>query len=186
MAFHITKIIHHDKSIMNTNTQLNPDYKITFGEAINRFWRRYAQFSGRATRSEYWFSMLFLFLAGMGVGIVSSVFAVVAGAGASLVTVIWDLVIICPSLSIAVRRVHDVGKSGVWVGATIAASILATVLGVASQKGNSAPAGLLVCLFGIATIVLGITVFVFCLMDSDKGENRYGASEKYLSSTSQE
>jgi uncharacterized membrane protein YhaH (DUF805 family) len=63
----------------------------------------YAQFSGRASRSEYWWFYLFTLLA-----------TAVADRLSGTVGNIASLVFFLPSLALAARRLHDVGRSGWW------------------------------------------------------------------------
>lgn len=71
-------------------------------------WKNYATFSGRARRSEYWMFVLFNV-------IVSMVLAAVdAAMGTNLLGVIYALAAFIPGLAVAVRRLHDTGKSGWW------------------------------------------------------------------------
>jgi uncharacterized membrane protein YhaH (DUF805 family) len=104
--------------------------------------KNYAGFSGRARRVEYW-----QFL------IVSSLVSAALGAvGAALKTplpyLLYGVAVLIPGLAVAVRRLHDTGRSGRWL--LIA---LVPVLGV------------------IVLLVL------FCL-DGDGGINKYGANPK--------
>ena len=73
--------------------------KVGFGKAISLFFKNYVNFTGRSTRSEYWWAYLFTTL----VSIIVSYIPVVG----SLL-----LVFLCiPGLAISVRRLHDIGKS---------------------------------------------------------------------------
>jgi len=76
--------------------------------------KRYAQFSGRATRSEYWYFVLFSFIAGIISGILDGFLMTLTG-GLPVLTLIFMLGLIIPSFSVAVRRLHDIGKSGWWL-----------------------------------------------------------------------
>ena len=68
--------------------------------------QNYANFNGRARRSEYWYFFLFNF-------IFSFVLGFIGGAtGFELIGTIYSLAVLIPSLAVAVRRMHDVGKSG--------------------------------------------------------------------------
>ena len=67
----------------------------------------YANFSGRARRSEYWFFVL----ANILFGIISGILGVVVP-GFMLIVNIVGLALIIPSLAVCVRRLHDIGKSG--------------------------------------------------------------------------
>jgi len=75
--------------------------------------KQYADFSGRATRSEYWYFILFYSIL---VIIASFVDTLLSGQDNTfpVVTMIVILVHIMPSLAVSVRRLHDIGKSGWW------------------------------------------------------------------------
>jgi uncharacterized membrane protein YhaH (DUF805 family) len=74
-----------------------------FVDAIKTCFSKYASFSGRATRSEYWWWVLFVVLGGVVTGIVND------GLNA-----VFGLAILVPSIAAAARRLHDIGKSGWW------------------------------------------------------------------------
>ena len=76
---------------------------VPFFEALKLYFIRYADFSGRSRRSEYWWASL-------GIGILG---AIVTGILGDL-SFIWSLAILIPGLAICVRRLHDIGKSGWW------------------------------------------------------------------------
>lgn len=80
-----------------------PTRKIGFGEAVKLFFKNYVNFSGRATRSEYWWAYLFNNIVYMALGIL---FAISGGS---------SLAVLLPSLSLMVRRLHDIGKSGTYI-----------------------------------------------------------------------
>lgn len=71
--------------------------------------KNYAGFSGRARRKEYWMFVLFNFL----------VAVVLAGIGMAIETTIlsavYSLAVLIPSLAVGVRRLHDTGRSGWWL-----------------------------------------------------------------------
>ncbi len=72
-------------------------------------WQKYAEFSGRARRKEYWMFCLFNFLAGIVIGIVDTVL----GAG-GLLCGLYNLAVLVPSLAVTARRLHDTDRSG-WM-----------------------------------------------------------------------
>lgn len=76
---------------------------MTFGESIKTCFSKYAEFSGRADRSEYWWFELFLVLLIVGAGIVNETLS-------NLVS----LAVLLPSLAVGARRLHDIDKSGWW------------------------------------------------------------------------
>lgn len=72
--------------------------------------KKYAEFKGRARRKEYWMFFLFNVIA-------SIIFAVVDAALGSGETIgnLYSLAVFIPSIAVAVRRMHDVGKSGWFI-----------------------------------------------------------------------
>ncbi|WP_162342566.1 DUF805 domain-containing protein [Cyclobacterium salsum] len=70
---------------------------------------KYAQFDGRARRSEYWYFVLFNILISLGIGIVGTLLDL------SFLSMIYSLAIFIPGIAVAVRRLHDTGRSGLWV-----------------------------------------------------------------------
>jgi uncharacterized membrane protein YhaH (DUF805 family) len=109
----------YQQSMQRTGTQ--PGVPVGFGEAIKRFFAKYAQFSGRASRSEYWWVALFFFLVSFVLNtLVTAVgtdsFGELNGFGVvlSLVLFVFALGTLVPSLAVAVRRLHDVNLSG-WM-----------------------------------------------------------------------
>ena len=86
---------------------------MSFSDAIKSYFKNYANFNGRARRSELWFASL-------GVGVISFVLSMFASAidgsgNVGLFTVVyylWSVAIFIPSLAVTVRRLHDVNKSG--------------------------------------------------------------------------
>lgn len=66
----------------------------------------YANFSGRARRSEYWYFVLFNLIISIVLGIIDYVI------GIELLGSIYSLAVFIPSLAVGIRRLHDVGKSG--------------------------------------------------------------------------
>lgn len=96
---------------------------MSFTEAIRTCFRKYATFSGRAPRAEYWWFQLFLILLVGGVFLLGMLLAQTGSAegGATLVdriaiivVVIGFLALFLPSLAVTVRRLHDWDKSG-WL-----------------------------------------------------------------------
>ena len=74
--------------------------------------KKYAVFSGRAHRKEYWF----FFLANVLIMLALSLLAEMSGAGLIriLYTLYW-LAVLVPSIAVGVRRLHDTGRSGWWM-----------------------------------------------------------------------
>ena len=72
-------------------------------------WKKYAEFSGRARRKEFWMFVLFNFLASIAVGIVDGILGTNGALGG-----LYSLAVLIPSLAVAARRLHDTDRSGWW------------------------------------------------------------------------
>lgn len=77
---------------------------MSFGDAVSKFFKDYANFKGRSRRSEYWFQYLFMTLVLMGTSVLSAL-------DMGLTYGIAALAFLIPSLSTISRRLHDTGKS---------------------------------------------------------------------------
>ena len=73
--------------------------------------KKYATFSGRARRSEYWYFVLFNSLIFIGLAVVDTV---VIGSKIGALGTIFNLATLVPSLAVFFRRLHDTGRSGWW------------------------------------------------------------------------
>ncbi|HTI81414.1 MAG TPA: DUF805 domain-containing protein [Acetobacteraceae bacterium] len=84
---------------------------MSFGEAISVCFSKYATFTGRAARPEYWYWVLFTVVA-------SLVFVVIEVSGpvdaGRALDAIFNLATIIPSIAVAARRLHDTDRSGWW------------------------------------------------------------------------
>jgi uncharacterized membrane protein YhaH (DUF805 family) len=76
---------------------------MTFQESVQVCFRKYAEFNGRATRSEYWWFFLFLLLVSLAVSIVSDT-----------LSILFSLATLVPILAVGARRLHDTNRSGWW------------------------------------------------------------------------
>ena len=76
---------------------------MTFSESIATCLKKYADFSGRASRSEYWWFTLFCVVAPTGLGFVSEIVGTLA-----------FLALLLPQITASARRLHDTGKTG-WL-----------------------------------------------------------------------
>jgi uncharacterized membrane protein YhaH (DUF805 family) len=125
-------------------------------------WRKYAEFDGRSRRSEYWMFVLFNLLVTLGLCVLAGIgFAFLREDGAvaavSFIPLgLYVLAAIIPSVSVAVRRFHDIGKSG-WM------LLLLIVLGAIPLLG----------------LIAAVVQLVFLCTDSDPGINQYGPNPKF-------
>ena len=95
---------------------MSPQY-VNIVDAVKLFFSNYVNFRGRSTRSEYWWVTLASVIFGFVLGFIGGFITGATGEPSTLFTVIFwlvELVLFLPSLSLCIRRLHDVGKSG-WL-----------------------------------------------------------------------
>lgn len=81
---------------------------------IVNYWKlvvleRYAKFDGRAGRAEFWYYALAVFLVNIVLNILSQATGLFL-----IVSLIWSLAMLIPSIAVGIRRLHDTGKTG-WL-----------------------------------------------------------------------
>lgn len=112
--------------------------------------KNYVNFTGRATRQQYWmyilFYIVFYFVAVM-LDINLGQFDEEEMTG--FISTIYTFGLLLPTIAILARRLHDIGRSSWW--------ILLILIPVAGS----------------------LVILIFTLIDSQKGENEYGMSLKY-------
>lgn len=78
--------------------------------------RNYTMFNGRARRSEYWYFTLFNLLIAFGAMFLDNIFGIALDKlGYGPIYLIYMFAVLLPSLAVAVRRLHDVGKTGWFI-----------------------------------------------------------------------
>ena len=118
--------------------------------------QRYAQFEGRARRSEYWYFTLYYFIFSFIAGMIDIFFinpvilhaTTEEASKGGLLGMALALGLLIPSIALAIRRLHDIGKSGWWL------------------------------LIGLIPVVGLIVLIYFYVQDSQMGENLYGQNPK--------
>ena len=149
--------------------------------------KRYAEFSGRSRRKEYWMFVLGLFLlyivlfallmilGGSALLSLGSNPAGMAGAVMSLgaigliFLVVW-LALLIPTIAVTIRRLHDTDRSGWWLGGLFGLAILMQV----AARIN----GALYTILALAYLALAIALLVFYCLEGTKGPNRFGDDPK--------
>lgn len=143
--------------------------------------RKYAVFSGRARRKEYWFFVLFYILIAVVLSFIDAVLSAYEE-GIGMLTGIFQLAMFLPALGVAVRRMHDTGRSGWWVLVPLIPLIGGALIGWLAVLGDAAEImlvvlGVLVTLF----MFIGWLIFLwFATRDGQPGENAYGPDPKAL------
>ena len=159
--------------------------------------KRYADFSGRSRRMEFWMWQLFqvivyVIILGLAMvvgagGLMTGDPTAMAGAGGAAMLIlglylIYALAVIIPSIAVAVRRLHDTNRSGWWFLAPVVPyfiAFFAAGAGMASgSEGGLAAAGIFSLVLMLAAVVLGIVVLVFYFLEGTKGPNKYGPDPK--------
>jgi len=124
---------------------------MTFSQAVSSvLLNKYATFSGRARRSEYWWWYLFVTIVFLVANVIDQAigftYSDLTIGGGWLATIAW-IVFLVPNLAVAVRRLHDTGRSGWWL------------------------------LIGLVPLIGWIVLLYFFVLDSEN-DNQYGPYPK--------
>ena len=87
---------------------------MNFQNSIKTCFNKFAVFSGRASRSEFWFFVLFGFLGGIIAIIIDVMILGYPYEENGPINLIFSVALIIPSIAVAARRLHDINKSGWW------------------------------------------------------------------------
>jgi uncharacterized membrane protein YhaH (DUF805 family) len=104
--------------------------------------KKYADFNGRARRKEFWMFALINFVIMIVLGIVDSMI------GIQVLSAIYALGVLLPSLAVGARRLHDIGRTGWWQ------------------------------LIGLVPFIGLLVLIIFFVLDSNPGDNKYGPNPK--------
>jgi uncharacterized membrane protein YhaH (DUF805 family) len=137
---------------------------------------KYADFTGRAPRAEYWWYMLALIIAYIIIMIVESIAGLrgmVLGVYGPL-TLLLALGTIVPNLAVGARRLHDTNRSAWWLLLLAPYLLFAFLTGVALASGGGLAAVGAAGLVGVIGFLCCIGYLVLMVLPSQPGENRYG------------
>jgi uncharacterized membrane protein YhaH (DUF805 family) len=112
---------------------------MSFGEAISSVFRNYVTFSGRAPRSEFWYWALFNLIVSVIAMVIDAM--VLSDSGLGFLGLIVSLGLLLPNISVGVRRLHDIDRTGWWF--LLALSGIGAILLIvwACFKGTDGPNG---------------------------------------------
>jgi len=111
--------------------------------------KKYAEFSGRSRRAEYWYYVLFYVLILVGLSIIDSATGMFdAERGVGVLSSLFALGTLIPTIAVTVRRLHDTDRSGWWI------------------------------LLELVPVIGGIVVLVFTCLDGTPRSNKYGPNPK--------
>lgn len=85
------------------------------GQAISSGFQRYVDFSGRSSRSQYWWWALFYLIVNTLTQVLDSSALAESAGPASVLLLILSLGLLLPTLAVAVRRLHDLDRTGWWI-----------------------------------------------------------------------
>jgi len=108
---------------------------VTFAESITTCFSKYATFTGRATRPEYWWFALFTFAGSFAL----SAFAGFDSEGISPPEAIFTLATLLPGLAVTVRRLHDTNRSAWYLFILLIPFGVFVLLWMFTNAGSSAP-----------------------------------------------
>ena len=112
--------------------------------------KNYVGFSGRSRRSEYWYFTLFYLVIAIVLSVLDGIVfgGSVDGKGTPVLSGLFMLAMLLPSIAVGMRRLHDTDRSGWWL------------------------------LIGMIPILGAIVLIVFFVQDSKPGDNRFGPNPK--------
>jgi len=110
--------------------------------------RKYAVFSGRARRKEYWMFFLFNMTIFCVLSAIEGILRIAPQTNGSVLASIYALGVLIPGIAVGVRRLHDTNRSGWWL------------------------------LLALVPLVGTVVLIVFMVQDSQNGDSRYGQNPK--------
>jgi uncharacterized membrane protein YhaH (DUF805 family) len=111
--------------------------------------KKYAVFGGRSRRKEYWYFVLFSLVVSLVLSAIDALLGTFSSStNVGLLSGIYGLAIIIPSIAVSVRRLHDIDRTGWWV------------------------------LISLVPVIGAIVLLVFAVLNGTPGENRFGPNPK--------
>jgi len=111
-------------------------------------WKNYFTFTGRSRRKAYWMFVLFNIIAVILANVIDNVLGLSEQSGYGPVGGLYTLAVFIPGLALAVRRLHDTGRTGWWM------------------------------LISFLPLIGIIVLIIFFVQDSQPGSNQYGPNPK--------
>jgi uncharacterized membrane protein YhaH (DUF805 family) len=110
--------------------------------------KKYAVFGGRSRRKEYWYFLLFNIIVAIVLAWIDALLGTFSSSGIGVLSGIYGLAILIPSLAVTVRRLHDIDRSGWWI------------------------------LINLFPLIGSIVLLVFAVSEGTPGNNQYGPNPK--------
>ena len=145
---------------------------MSFFEAVKTVLSKYAVFSGRARRKEYWYFFLFNVIVGFIIGFLGAIMQ--KPKAMSVLSIVFTLAFLLPSIAVAIRRLHDTGRSGWWY----LLGVPGVVLAQAANQMRSPDNTVLPLAMALVSLAFTVPVFIWLCRDSQPGANRVGENPK--------
>ena len=134
--------------------------------------KRYFDFSGRSPRAEYWYFTALMWFVSLLILLMQLALGRPVEGVLTFVNGLFGLATLFPSLAVAVRRLHDINRSGfVLLKYVIGIAVILVLMPVAAILGS-----FVVGLLALAVIVLCLKFLVLMVTEGDRGPNHYGAN----------
>ena len=163
--------------------------EVTMVSAVKDYFRRYATFSGRSSRAQFWWVVLAQLILGV-VMTIPAVFISIAGAAVpfvgmglmmvlNIVNAVIFLGLLVPNIALLVRRLHDTGRGGgivlFFIIAPFVAGIVTALGAISLMPGSDLPDMTVLMVLGIIVYPLLFIWFIVLMCKAgDEYENEYG------------
>ncbi|MBI3676227.1 MAG: DUF805 domain-containing protein [Proteobacteria bacterium] len=152
----------------------NIDFNKLWNNFVDIVTNHYMDFNGRVGRTQFWWYVA--------VTVAIIIVADIVGSVVPLVATVVGLALLLPNLGMIVRRMHDVGKPGIWVALLAVPLVLTILMGLLAAVGAGLGMLWLLALFAglagiiwIVTLVGLIVLIYFCAQPGQAEPNTYGA-----------
>ncbi|MBS7008820.1 DUF805 domain-containing protein [Anaerostipes sp.] len=144
--------------------------------AYKAYWKHYFDFKGRTSRGNYWWAILAQFIVTFLVGFIAGMLDIEA------LQTLWSLAVFIPSISLCVRRLHDLDRPGWWIilmyvpMILFIASATMTTVSLLLNSGSTTAGGfgLVTLVLGLITLVVAVYFLILFVKTGTEGANRYG------------
>jgi uncharacterized membrane protein YhaH (DUF805 family) len=145
---------------------------MNFQTPIKTCFNKYAVFKGRASRSEFWFFQLGVFIVGLATALTD---AALFNSAKPVLKPIWSLIIILPALAATVRRLHATGRNG-WLLLCYHIALVTSIVIILMIEIDAAipDKGVAEAIFFIGVAGLVFVMIYFLSLPGTRGPNQYG------------